>query len=403
LSSCGAAFDCLPGNGGARLALGLPPLRASEFETHSETMITSPHFIASRKRRTGAVASVALAVMFAANIAGAQPILLTNQHMDFRFQYDSAASGTNQLNIVLTYDPGPVLVSNDQVFIVAHTAAKKTIPSNPDYAFLGPAGAPVWILPQTQDPLRPYLGISAEDIPGSVFDGPMRMELVSVEGPGNFFAYSVSGAGNPPNVKMMFTNGVVSPAHTGTETLIGSHEHNNWAFSTNGLYRVTFRGVGSPAGSGTNLFGREVAFAFQLLPLRPWESWVSTNWPAATGPDIAGPPADPDGDHVVNVMEYALGLNPNEPSTAGLPTASLVSTNGQAYGALTFTRVKTATDLVYEPSARSTLNGGAWTVLTNVMAAVDHGETETVTVRDDAPVGAHAARFLQLRVRLNYP
>jgi surface-anchored protein len=345
----------------------------------------------------------AILLALAVNYGRAQGLWLTNQHMDLRFQYDAAASGTNQLNIVLTYDPGPVLVSNHQVYITGHTNARRTIPANPDFAFLGPAGAPVWILPQTQDPLRPYLGISAEDIPDGVFDNPMRMELVAVEGPGNFFAYSVSGAGNPPNVKMMFTNGVVSPAHRIAETLIGSHEHNNWAFSTNGLYRVTFRCVGSPAGTGTNLVGRDVAFAFQLLPLRPWENWVSTNWLPATASDIAGPGADPDGDRVVNVMEYALGLNPNEPSTNGFPAASLVTTNGQTYGALTFTRVKGAADLVYEPSARSTLTGGAWTVLTNVMTVMDHGATETVTVRGDEPAGAHAARFLQLRVSLNYP
>ncbi|MFN3407406.1 MAG: choice-of-anchor M domain-containing protein [Limisphaerales bacterium] len=332
-----------------------------------------------------------------------QVLTLTNQHMDIRFQYHPAASGTNRFSLVLGVDPGPVLLSNYQFTITAHTNAQRIIPANPNFAFLGPAGAPVWILPQTQDPLRPYLGVSAEDISPADFDNPLRLELVGVEGPGNFFVYSVSGAGNPPDVKMVFTNGVVSPAQFFSTEFVGSHSHNNWAFSTNGLYRVTFRAVGSPAGTGTNLVGRDVAFAFQLLPLRPWESWVSTQWPPATPGAIAGPAADPDGDGLVNAVEYALGLDPNAPSHSGRPFAGLVNEGGQTYGTLTYTRVKAATDVTYEPVVRASLTDENGTLLTNVVSVVDLGPTERVTVRDAPPVSASSARFYQLRVRLNYP
>ena len=334
--------------------------------------------------------------------ASAQVTNLSNQHMDFRLQYNATAIGSNQLDVILGYDPGQ-RVTNTQAYIVGNTNSKVTIPSNPNFAFLGSAGAPIWILPQSQNVTLPYLGISAEDIPGGVFTNPMELELVSVEGPGNFFAWSVSGAGNPPDVKFIATNGVVSPQFKIANPLIGSHEHNNWGFSTNGLYRVTFRANGQFIGDTTNTIGRDVAWSFQILPLRPWENWVVTNWLPATASSTNGSAADPDGDNIPNAIEYALGLNPNNASTAGLPTFSIVSDAGQTYGALTFTRVKAATDISYEPSVRGVLDSGAWTMLTNVVSAIDNGATETVTLRDFAPAVTNASRFFQFRARLNYP
>lgn len=335
-------------------------------------------------------------------VAPAQVTYLTNQHMDFRLQYDASAIGSNRLGVILGYDPGQRAMS-DQVYIVGNTNARVNLPSNPNYAFLGAAGTPTWILPQSQNTSLPYIGLSAEDIPDGVFTDPMQLEVVSVEGPGNFFAWSVSGPGQPPTVKMIVTNGVVAPGYNHSDVLIGSHEHDNWAFGTNGLYRVTFRANGQFLSDPTNTLGRDVAWAFQILPLRPWEHWISTNWLPATASSTNGPAADPDGDGIPNALEYALGLDPNVASTAGLPTFSFVTDAGQLYGALTFTRVKAATDIDYLPSVRNELTGGAWTPLTNVVSVTDHGETETVTVRDTLPREATTNRFYQLRVNLNYP
>jgi len=340
--------------------------------------------------------------------ASAQVTYLTNQHMDFRLQYYPTADGSNRLDMVLEYDSG-IRGTNTGVYIVGNTNARTAISGNPNFAFLGAAGSPLWILPQTQNTSLPYIGISAEDglfptdIPAGVFNSPMALELVSVEGPGNFFVWSVSGAGQPPNVKMIATNGVISAPYDAAPIPITVHDHNNWAFSTNGLYRVTFRTRGQFLGDSTNTLGRDVAWSFQMLPLRPWENWISTNWLPATASSTNGPAADPDGDGIPNALEYALGLNPHIASTAGLPTFSFVSDAGETYGALTFTRVKVATDIDCLPSVRSELTGGAWTTLTNVFSVSDHGETETVTMRDFVSTATNAARFYQFRARLNYP
>jgi hypothetical protein len=359
--------------------------------------------IRGRGRKTMILALLLLPV-----IASAQVTYLTNQHMDFRLQYYPTAEGSNRLDMIVAYDPG-IRGTNTEVYIVGNTNAKTTIPGNVNYAFLGTAGMPIWILPQSQNINLPYIGISAEnglfptDIPAGVFNSPMALELVSVEGPGNFFVWSISGAGQPPNVKMIATNGIVAADYRAAEIGINNHDHNNLAFSTNGLYRVTFRTRGQFLGDTTNTLGRDVAWSFQILPLRPWENWVSTNWPPATAGSTNGPAADPDGDGIPNALEYALGLDPHTVSTTGLPTFSWVNDAGETYGALTFTRVKAATDLDYLPSVRSELTTGDWNVLTNVVSVIDHGDTDTVTVRDFSPAPANSTRFYQFRAQLNYP
>jgi len=232
---------------------------------------------------------------------------------------------------------------------------------------------------------------------------PMRLEVVGVEGPGNFFSWSVSGAGQPPTVKMIVTNGVVAPQFDSASVRVGSHEHNNWGFSTNGLYRVTFRAHGRFLGESTDTRGRDVAWAFQLLPLRPWEQWVSTNWPPATAGIVNGPGADPDGDGIVNLLEYAFGNDPNVALYTNAPVAALVNHEGTNYGALRYTRAIHATDVTFAVRASSSTLAGFTETLTQVSSVVTNGTLEIVTVRDAIPLAQATHRLYQLHVQLHYP
>ncbi len=363
-------------------------------------------------------AGFAVLLALATSHACAQVVYLDHQHMDFRFLYHPDAEDTNRLDIQLRYNatsqegPNYFYATNQEVYIVGNTNAKKTISSNPNFAFLGPAGGPVWILPQTQNTNLPFLGTSGEDLPGQVFDslngaspsGQVKFELKSVEGPGNFFLWQAPGP--TPLIYMIATNGVVNTQYNHALVSIGNHAHYAWGFGTSGLYRVTFRCSGTVTNlddGPTNILGREVAWAFQILPLRPWETWVSTNWLPATATNLAGPQADPDGDGILNVFEYAFGNDPNQALRTNLPSCVIVSTNGLNYGALRYVRATNATDLELSVLAADAPAGAPWTNLTNTFSIVTNGPTEIVTMRDEVPVGIATNRFYQLRVKLNYP
>ena len=356
------------------------------------------------RTRTGLTLAAGLTLATVLSATASEVVYLDRAHMDLRVQYDPAAEETNRLGLVLGYDTGSMRLTatNDAVYIVGGNEAKLAVPANPDYAFLGPAGAPVWVLPQSQNLALPYLGISAEDIPAEVFDGPLSVELVSVEGPGDFFAWSNSGAGQPPDLKLACTDGVVWSGHRAFHPLAGSHEHCNWAFTTNGLYRITLRVTGQRVGEAVPIIGKEVAWAFQILPLRPWETWVSTQWPPATAPAVAGPGADPDEDGLVNLLEYAFGNDPHQLLLTNTPAVLLVAHDGASRGALRYVHALQATDVDLAVLAFSQVPGLPQS-LGPASDVIPHGETEVVTVYDPVPEVETAQRFYQLQATLHYP
>ena len=68
-----------------------------------------------------------------------------------------------------------------------------------------------------------------------------------------------------------------------------------------------------------------------------------------------GADADPDGDGVVNLLEYAFGLDPLVPSREGLPVSGMVTIDGDEYLSISFRRNPDATDVEFTPQASSDL------------------------------------------------
>jgi hypothetical protein len=140
-------------------------------------------------------------------------------------------------------------------------------------------------------------------------------------------------------------------------------------------------------------------------PLAQWRQgfWGTT---AAIGPSADD--ADPDGDGLVNRLEYALNGNPHSSAQTPLPQSN---TAGGSL-AITFTRNITNTDITIIVQAADALDGswtdfaqsvnGAPTTALIVGVAVTEtgsGATRSVEVRDIHPIGdpAHPRRFMRVK------
>ena len=113
-------------------------------------------------------------------------------------------------------------------------------------------------------------------------------------------------------------------------------------------------------------------------------------------PTISGDSADPDGDGIPNLMEYALGLSPKTASTAGLPVVGVQVIGSKTYLTLTFTKLRALADVGYTVQVSSELqiwnSGSAYTV------RVDNGSTDQAVYCDLTAIQDVPHRFIRLAV-----
>jgi len=132
----------------------------------------------------------------------------------------------------------------------------------------------------------------------------------------------------------------------------------------------------------------------------PFNDWrlmeFGTN---ANNAAISGDLADPTGNGIVNLLAYALNLNPNIPSVQGLPTSQIDPACHCL--TLTYTEVLSAIDLAYSAEAASN-PGGPWSTngITSTVIS-NNGLTQTIKASDAAnPTPPATARFMHLKVTL---
>ncbi len=236
-------------------------------------------------------------------------VSLNNQHVDLRLVYQPAADSNHLALVIRDGDTGTTYNSTNVVLTVPD-AAKVSLP--PGFEVFGNEGDPLWILPQSQNPLLLYMGFSAEGIPSGSFNSPAAIFLTSIQGPGNLFLWQFDGLSGMRLV--MNSRDGLSPEDS-TRPITGSHEHFNWGFTTKGLYQVTFQASARRPGDTNDITSMPTTFLFAVeplpvLPASPWQVWQAVHWPNTTDTQIIGPEADPDNDGAGNLLEFTADTNP---------------------------------------------------------------------------------------------
>jgi surface-anchored protein len=177
-------------------------------------------------------------------------------------------AGEWRFGVVIDSFPGTEFAPHE-VLIKAGNNARLAIPASPNFSFLGAAGDPVWIYPQSQAAGVPFVGISAEATPlGTFVNNRFNLELSSVAGPGHFFMWTTSGTGTP-TVRMNSADGISAADVFNVPS--GGHAHMNWGFSSPGTYSVGVKGVGTLAGQPTPATSKEAVYTFEVSVIKDGE------------------------------------------------------------------------------------------------------------------------------------
>lgn len=129
-----------------------------------------------------------------------------------------------------------------------------------------------------------------------------------------------------------------------------------------------------------------------IVPPLPFAEWQSLEWPGVTNPAIVGELADPDRDGLVNLLEFALALDPAATSTF---PASL--TRNGATLEFSYTRSALATGITYQVQWSDTLAAGSWSSA-GVTEQILSNDGAVQTVKASVAAGSGGTRFLHLRV-----
>ncbi len=134
----------------------------------------------------------------------------------------------------------------------------------------------------------------------------------------------------------------------------------------------------------------------------PYQLWQQSKFSSAelTNSTISGDSADPDGDGIPNLEEYAFNTEPKIADISGLPIVSTVDVGGANYLAISYRQVIFNTDItctVQVSGDLATWNSGPG--FTTQLSDVDNGDgTETITVRDDTPISSVNQQFIRVHI-----
>ncbi|MFJ2019471.1 choice-of-anchor M domain-containing protein [Streptomyces nodosus] len=101
--------------------------------------------------------------------------------------------------------------------------------------FIGKPGDTYYTIPQTQNPEVLWAGWSTEEFQPADIQGKFELSLDSLEGPGSLLVFGWSPFGEPL-MRFDSRDGLPDVYKVSART----HEHANWVFTQQGVYRMTF-------------------------------------------------------------------------------------------------------------------------------------------------------------------
>lgn len=205
----------------------------------------------------GAVVGAAL-VASALPAAATEQVVLSTGHVDVL----DVAYEDGEVEVVVhdeTVEPG-VERDTDDVLFQVNPEAETTVPDAPQFAFLGEAGDPVWILPQDNDPNLLYAGLATEEVEAGVFkNDTLTIKLVDVCGPADVSMFTVDAL---DQVDVLADSGDGLPDVITMQA--GLHQHMNWGFEAEGDYRLTFVVSGRLAANNHKVSSGPVSVTFHV-------------------------------------------------------------------------------------------------------------------------------------------
>ncbi|WP_327371188.1 choice-of-anchor M domain-containing protein [Streptomyces sp. NBC_01217] len=147
------------------------------------------------------------------------------------------------------------VVWREPTSVIMHLTSKgrETIPDPADgLAFIGDPGDTYYSIPQTQNPEVLWAGWNTEAFQSADIQGKFDLSLDEVEGPGELLVFGWSPFGEPL-MRFETRDGLPDTYKVPART----HEHANWAFTEEGVYRLTFT-FGAELASGEKVSDSQV-------------------------------------------------------------------------------------------------------------------------------------------------
>jgi surface-anchored protein len=176
-------------------------------------------------------------------------IVLTTGHTDVTISYDD----TTGLEMGIHYDVTDQEFDPSLTLFYAGSNTKTTQPNDPKFAFEGAgAGGKVWVMPQTENDTKLYLGFGLDGVDEGVLDNYfetdprinapgewLKTSLIGVQGPGQFSMWQTDSITGDPIV-WMSTYDPLSQDNA-IFNRPGGDNHVNWGFTAKGCYDVSLQ------------------------------------------------------------------------------------------------------------------------------------------------------------------